>query len=99
MRPILCLVILLAACDDDDSQNVVRDLSVSSSCTAPNVLRYEQPGCDAKPVCGSAGMDLCARPVCSCTGKVLIGCDYYAEPFTNAQVPTGAQAGDSCSTD
>ena len=87
------LLLLLSACPS------ANDPAPNSSCAAPNVLRYERAGCDEKPVCGSATMDLCARPVCSCKGKVMIGCDYYREPFTTQAVPVGAQDGDSCSTD
>ena len=60
------------------------DLSMGA-CQPLNVWRYENPGCgmNAKPVCGAQGGDLCLRFACSCTGKVIEGCDYFPEPWTN----------------
>jgi hypothetical protein len=99
MKWALLIVTLLAGCDDD-AGSPADAAADAAMCVAPNVMRYEIEGCDKQPVCGSMVMDLCARMVCSCKGKVLIGCDFYSEPWTSAlKVPPGAQAGDSCSTD
>jgi hypothetical protein len=53
------------------------------SCQAPNVWRYQEPGCgaDAHPVCGSATEDACLRFACGCDGETLEGCDYYPKPW------------------
>jgi hypothetical protein len=58
----------------------------SGPCPAGQVLRYETPGCgsDAKPVCGSAQQDACARPVCSCRGVTISRCDFASEPYASA---------------
>jgi hypothetical protein len=59
------LFLVLAACSKDES------------CPSPNVLRYEQQGCDAAPVCGSPEQDASATVVCGCDGQTLIkGGDY-----------------------
>jgi hypothetical protein len=105
----LAIVLLLAACDDDatpphdaaviDASVADASLTDASGCAAPNVLRFEQSGCSASPSCGSSTQDLCLRVVCSCTGKVIGGCDWYHEPWTLAAVPPGAKVGDPCTTD
>lgn len=61
----------------------------AGSCPAPNVLRYERPGCgsNAMPRCGNPVMDLCAASTCSCTGKVITGCDYWPEPWSRHLAP------------
>jgi hypothetical protein len=104
MKRIFVIVLLLAACHGEDGQQqdaAVTDAAIgdASGCAAPNVWRYPDPGCDQKPSCGSATMDLCLRLRCSCTGKVIGGCDFYGEPWTLESVPVGAHAGDSCLTD
>ncbi len=71
-----------------------------STCAAPNVLRYETPGCDATPVCGSPLGDLCLRLVRSCSGKVIGGCDYYREPWLPGTLDPGVyHVGGSCLPD
>jgi hypothetical protein len=102
MRTLLLLLGLFACSapvaggDGPGGDGAIRD---GGPCTAPNVMRFEQPGCDQPGYCGSPGMDLCLRRVCSCTGRVIGGCDYYGEPWLRVPVPQGAAEGDPCSTD
>jgi hypothetical protein len=64
------LVVVLLACSND------------KSCPAPNILRYEQPGCDAAPVCGSREQDAGARLLCGCDGQTWsAGSDYSVAPW------------------
>jgi hypothetical protein len=62
------------------------------SCPAPNVWRYQQPGCgaDAHPVCGSDQQDAGLAFACGCDGEILRGFDYFGKPYTARGICTGA---------
>lgn len=98
-KHIVCLAAVFALLQGCKTSEPTSHDAATGACAAPHVLRYEQPGCDVAPVCGSPAMDSCSRLRCSCAGKVIGGCDYYAERYTDATVPAGARSGDSCSTD
>jgi hypothetical protein len=61
------------------------------ACAGPCAVRYESPGCGdaAHPVCGPAIEDACAIWTCSCTGHVIVRCDYASEPWTTAACDGG----------
>jgi len=58
------------------------------SCQAPNVWRYQNPGCgaEARPVCGSSIQDAGLAFACGCDGKTLIGFDYFKQPWSSRGV-------------
>jgi hypothetical protein len=59
--------------------------SDGNACLAPNVWRYEQPGCgpDAPPpICGNGMQDACPGWACGCDGEVIGGCDYFSKPWS-----------------
>ena len=96
---ILSLVLCgVGGCTSAPSNGAV-DLSANDGCAPPNVWRYMGPGCDtaAMPVCGSPVQDQCLGLVCSCKGKVIGGCDYFAEPWAYYLNSRSGQVGDSCS--
>jgi hypothetical protein len=58
--------------------------SDGNACLAPNVWRYEQPGCGADappPVCGNGIQDACGGWACGCDGDTIGGCDYFRKPW------------------
>jgi hypothetical protein len=75
------VLLFLVACPKTD--NNVGSVEDGGNCPAPNVWRYEQPGCDGevRPICGQAGGDGCLAFACGCDGEVLTGCDYYPKPY------------------
>ena len=62
------------------------------SCQAPNVWRYQEPGCgaEAHPVCGSGMQDGGLAFACGCDGETLMGCDYYDKPWRARGMCPGA---------
>jgi hypothetical protein len=86
-----------------DGLGVDQQIVDAGPCPAGQVLRYTSPGCgaQAKPVCGSRDQDACARNACSCTGKVIIGCDFFSEPWskmTDGMTGCGADGGATIDT-
>jgi len=97
MRRLALAFAFAAACSP--ANNPAVDGAADASCAAPDVLRYEQPGCDAQPLCGSPVEDMCLAMACSCAGKVIGGCDYFGEPWARKVVSPGARVGDDCALD
>jgi hypothetical protein len=60
----------------------------SGSCQAPNVWRYQNPGCGAEvhPVCGSSDQDAGVAFACGCDGETLLGFDYFKQPWSSRGV-------------
>jgi hypothetical protein len=58
------------------------------SCQAPNVWRYQNPGCGAEvhPVCGSSIQDAGVAFACGCDGETLLGFDYFKQPWSSRGV-------------
>lgn len=81
-----------------DGPGIDQQIVDSGPCPAGQILLYTSPGCgaDVKPVCGSPIQDACARSACSCSGKMIIGCDYFSEPWskvTDRMTGCGADGG------
>ena len=55
----------------------------AGACPAGYVLGYKAAGCgtEAKPVCAWANQDGCARYACGCSGKMIVGCDFFSESW------------------
>ncbi len=72
----------------------------AAACPAPMVLRYTAPGCgaEARPACGSRSQDACASARCGCDGRIVIGCDYFPEPFSHTLPPGSYTHGAPCPT-
>jgi hypothetical protein len=81
------------AADHDAADHDAADHD-AAICAAPNVWRYQTPGCgaDAHPVCGSATEDACLIERCGCDGKTISGCDYATAPFEHVGA-CGAEGG------
>lgn len=79
------IVVALAACSGVDEPG-------SRACELPNVLRYEKPGCGdlASPVCGSPQSDAHLTYACGCDGEIVLGGDYYREPWQSPGICPGA---------
>ena len=76
--PLALTLTLATGCGSD------KDTNDGGTCQAPNVWRYQTPGCgaEAHPVCGSASQDAGLGYACGCDGEILIGFDYFKKPWS-----------------
>jgi hypothetical protein len=83
-----------------DAPGVDQQIVDAGPCPTGQVLRYTSPGCgaEAKPVCGSPNQDACARSACGCSGKLIIGCDFFSEPWSSLATWTTVCAPDGGAT-